>query len=339
MKAGAMNRCVNYLVLIVSLVGINCNSGNDEGYALTVNEHKISNVEIERTVDFIRQSMLQISPEKAIEPISPEMRKNAARQLIANDLMIDAANKQGMKVDSSVVSNVFEQFKSQFGTQETFETEIAKMGETEDGIKKQMHDGALIDTLLKSMFETIEEVDSAAVRAYYESNKEKYVTEPRVRVSQIFFPFDSTNSSGSQKENLIKKAQSVLADIRAGKDFSKLAVQYSKGPGAESGGDMGWFESNDLRPDLAVPLSKLNKNEISDVVTSDIGVHILKKTEIDEAKIAGFEKVKDHVNMVLTMKKQNDFINAYIDSLIDKAKVVYHDSSLVPSDQKTESTM
>lgn len=334
-----MKSSVKCLMLIVSLIVVSCNSKKDEGYALTVNGHKISNVEIDRTVDFIRQSMLQIAPEKAIEPISPEMRKNAARQLIANDLMIDAANKQGMKIDSSVVSNVFKNFKAQFGDQETFKTEIAKMGETEDGIRKQMYDGALIDTLLKSKFETIEEVDSSAIKDYYENNKDKYMTEPRIRVSQIFFPFDSTTTSDSEKVNLIQKAQSVLTDIRAGKDFSKLAAQHSKGPGAASGGDMGWFESNDLRPDLAIPLSNLNKNEISDIVSSEIGLHILKKTEIDEATTAEFEKVKDHVNMVLTMEKQNDFINSYIDSLIDKAKVIYHDSSLVPSARNTESTM
>jgi foldase protein PrsA len=324
-----MKQLITTAILLLPIV-MGCEQKPKETFALSVNGHNIKNDEINRTIEFIRQSMQQMSPGALLESVSPEMRKNAARQLIANDLMIAEAQRRGLNVDSSIVENVFTKFKGQFGSDETFKSEIAKMGETETGIRKQMHEGALIDTLLKSLFVTIDTIDSESMKVYYEKNKDKYTLEPRVRASQIFFPFDSVTSTEDGKKALLKKAESVLGMARSGSDFKKLAAKYSNGPGATEGGDIGWFGSQDLRPDLSTPLYKLNKGEISDVVASEMGYHILMKTDVDESKIAGFDEVKDHISMVLKMKKQNDFLNAFIDSLIVKAHVVYHDTSLVP---------
>jgi parvulin-like peptidyl-prolyl isomerase len=316
---------------LFSLTGCGGEKDVDKGlYALSVNGHKITVSEFDKTIEYVRQSMIQMSPQAALQAVTPEMRKNAARQLIANDLMVDAAKKRGFKYDSAAVEAVFTRFQSQFGSKETFVEELKKSGETEEGIRKQMQDGAIIDTLLKTVFASISDADSNAIKAYYDENKSKFSKGARVRVSQIFFAFDSVTSTDEGKKKLLAKAQSALTEVKAGKDFAALANKNSSGPAATDGGDMGWFGASDLRADLSEPLSKLNVGEVSDVVTTGMGYHILKKTATDSSSTANFSEVKDQIAMMLNMRKKNDAINSLVDSLMVKAKIAYYDTSLVP---------
>lgn len=308
-------------------------------YSLTVNGHKIPITEFDKTVEYIRQSMIQMAPQAALEGVSPEMRKNAARQLIANDLMVEEAMHRGLKYDSSAVEAVFNRFQSQFGTKETFIEEIKKSGETEEGIRKQMQDGALIDTLLKLVFASHGEPDSNAIRSYYNDNQSKFSRGAKVRVSQIFFPFDSTASTDAGKQAILAKANAALADLKAGKDFAKLANKNSSGAAATDGGDIGWFSSAELRPDFWEPISKIEVNQITGVVTSEKGYHIFKKTATDTNTIVPFAEVKDQITMMMNMKAKNDVVNSLVDSLMLKAKITYHDTSLVPGPTKDSPLM
>jgi foldase protein PrsA len=321
-------------VIMVGLSFIFCTGcGNPkikEPCALSVNGHDIPVVEFDKTVEYIRQSMIQMSPQSALEMVSSEVRKNAARQLIANDLMLAEAKRRGLKYDSAAVEAVFSRFQSQFGSKETFQDELKKSGETEEGIRKQMQDGATIDTLLKQVFAGVSDADSAAMHAYYDENRSKFSKGEKIRVSQIFFAFDSLTSTEDGKKKLLGKAQAALSEVKSGKDFAKIANKNSSGAAATNGGDLGWFGSTDLRAELSDPLSKIKVGEVSDIVTTEKGYHILKKTEIDTSSMMAYSQVQDQIGMMLNMKKKNDAINALVDGLIAKAKITYHDTSLVP---------
>jgi foldase protein PrsA len=319
------------ILFSLSFIYVNgCGNSKKEQYALSIDGHDITISEFDKTVEYIRQSMIQMAPQSALETVSSEVRKNAARQLIANDLMLAEAKRRGLKYDSAAVETVFSRFQSQFGSKETFTEELKKNGETEAGIRKQMQDGATIDTLLKIIFAGITDADSGAIHTYYNENQSKFAKDAKIRVSQIFFPFDSLSSTDDGKKKLLAKAQAVLKEVKSGKDFAKIANKNSSGVAAADGGDLGWFGSADLKEDLSVPLSKIKVGEVSDVVTTEKGYHILKKTDMDTSTVIPYSDVKDQIGMMLNMKKKNDAINGLVDSLMVKAKISYHDTSLVP---------
>ena len=300
----------------------------EKNVAVIVNGKKITREQVQQAAEMIHQSMISAFPEEALKGISPELFKGAARQLIANELMINEAEKRKLKFDTLMVDSVFMRFKSQFSDQASMELELTKAGQTPEGIRREMEKGAMLDNLMKVLLEGIDSIGDDECRKFYAENKSRYKGKPRYRASQIFFPSDTAD----KKKMAVAQsaAQKVLDQLRADKDFGVLASKYSKGPGADSKGDIGWFNHGDLKPDLEQVLDKMNVGETSDLVLTEAGVHILRKTDQDSGSILQFEEVKDHIRMMLDLKKRNTVITDFIDSLIKTTNVKYIDTSLIP---------
>ncbi len=122
-------------------------------------------------------------------------------------------------------------------------------------------------------------------------------------------------------------AASILARIRAGADFSALASQYSIGPSAENGGDLGWIvrgQSGYMEFDEAA--FRLDDGEVSDVVKTDAGYHIIKVLEsapLDPEPT--LDDITEMVTMELTQAMQEEVLMQKVDSLRQ-----YHDITLYP---------
>jgi peptidyl-prolyl cis-trans isomerase D len=152
------------------------------------------------------------------------------------------------------------------------------------------------------------EVADADVKAYYEQNKARYGTEEQRRASHILI-----TPEGSDKAAARKKAEQLLAQLRAKPgDFEKLARENSKDPGsAAKGGDLGFFGKGMMVKPFEDAVLKLKPGEISDVVESDFGFHIIKLTEVKPAEIKPFEQVKGEIERELkTQKAQKEFAKA-----------------------------
>ena len=318
------------LLITITVLLIGCSGKKtDQETAIVVNKHAISKTEVERTSEVIRQGILEMNPQQALMGMPSDLRKSAARQCVANELLLEEANRRGIKSDSAKVDSAIIKIKSRFSDLAAFQRELTAMGETEESMKKQFFDGQKLDVLFQQLLKNIDTVSIAQCKEYYDINSSKYLSGSRIRASQIFFPLDSASDS-LKKSNVMKKANEVVVLAKAGKDFSSLAKKYSSGPEAASGGDIGWFKRGDLKPELEQPLGELKTGEVSGVITSSAGLHIIKKAEVDSGKPLSFDEVKGHIKVMLDLKKRNDYISTFIDSLIQKSTIKYYDTSLVP---------
>jgi peptidyl-prolyl cis-trans isomerase D len=148
----------------------------------------------------------------------------------------------------------------------------------------------------------------ADVKAYYDQNKSRYGTEEQRRASHILI-----TAEGSDKAAARKKAEQLLAQVRAKPgDFEKLARENSKDSGsAANGGDLGFFGKGMMVKPFEDAVLKLKPGEISDVVESDFGFHIIKLTEVKPAEIKPFEQVKGEIEAELKKQQaQKEFAKA-----------------------------
>ena len=136
-------------------------------------------------------------------------------------------------------------------------------------------------------------VPEGDLRAYYDQNKSRYGRDEQRRASHILFTVGDTGT-GKDKDAVRKIAQDVLAKVRANPaDFAKLAKQYSKDPGsAANGGDLGYFGRNMMVKPFEEAAFSLKDGQISDLVESEFGFHIIRVTGIKPAEIKPFEEVR-----------------------------------------------
>ncbi|MGB2817395.1 MAG: SurA N-terminal domain-containing protein [Burkholderiaceae bacterium] len=151
-------------------------------------------------------------------------------------------------------------------------------------------------------------VPEADVKAYYEQNKARYGTDEQRRASHILI-----TAEGSDKAAARKKAEQLLAQVKAKPaDFEKLARENSKDPGsAAQGGDLGFFGKGMMVKPFEEAVFKLQPGEISDIVESDFGFHIIRLTEVKPAQIRPFEQVRGDIERDLkTQQAQKEFAKA-----------------------------
>ena len=144
------------------------------------------------------------------------------------------------------------------------------------------------------------------VETYYNTNLPQYSTPEQVRASHILF-----NSEGADEVALRAKAESVLAEARAGADFADLAEQYSDDTGSASlGGDLNYFGRGQMVPAFETAAFGLMPGEISDLVQSDFGLHIIKVVDKQEAFNRPLDEVRDQIADQLQWQQALDRANA-----------------------------
>jgi peptidyl-prolyl cis-trans isomerase D len=140
---------------------------------------------------------------------------------------------------------------------------------------------------------------------YYQNNREKYTQPKRVKVRHILFKAEATDAEASAKAR--KKAESIREEAAKGKDFAQLAKQYSEDPGTKDhGGDLDYVARGQLVPEFEQTAFSLKVGEISNVIQTPYGFHILKVDDIQEAKVEPLEKVKDQITTFLRTRKARE---------------------------------
>jgi peptidyl-prolyl cis-trans isomerase C len=153
-------------------------------------------------------------------------------------------------------------------------------------------------------------IDYNLIVNYYEENKEFYKIPSQVMVRHILLETED-------------KAQEVLEKLNAGGDFIELAKEYSTGPSAEEGGYIGYISQgkNQVVAEFEEASFALGVNEISDVVKTKHGYHIIKVEEKKDERIADFDEVKDNIETNLLDNEKNKVWSQFIQDLRDRAEI------------------
>ena len=140
------------------------------------------------------------------------------------------------------------------------------------------------------------EVSDEDVRAYYDVYRDRrFRRREAVKFSQIYLPAPAEGTSTEDKEAARQQLEDVLKEAREGADFAELAKQHSKDESAAQGGDMGFVGKGQLVPALDTALFELKTGEVSEVLESAFGLHLLKAVEKQEAGLRELEEVREEI--------------------------------------------
>ncbi len=142
------------------------------------------------------------------------------------------------------------------------------------------------------------QVNDEAVRTYYREHAEQYATPEKRRARHILFKVGADDSQESRQARRAE-AEKVLAQVQKGGDFSLLASKYSEDSSKTKGGDLGFFERGQMVPAFEESVFALKKGEVSGVVETPFGYHIVKLEEISPAKTQTLEEASASIRAIL----------------------------------------
>ncbi len=178
-------------------------------------------------------------------------------------------------------------------------------------ISFQLPERVRVEYLVLSLNDLVmqQEIDPQEIKQYFDDNQAEYGSSEERQASHILFALPA-NVAEENKASILEKANEVLAQVRQDPEqFSALAEQYSEDPGsATQGGDLGFFGRGMMVKSFEDEIFQMQTDEISGLVETDFGFHIIKLTAIKDAAIADFDDVKDQIEFELkTLKAGNSF--------------------------------
>ena len=196
--------------------------------------------------------------------------------------------------------------------------------------------GILTQALIEETVNKNVTVTDKEIEEYYNNNKAEFQIPEKIKLSHILIAVDS-NAGEQAKAEKKKQAEQVLFKAKAGEDFAELAKQYSDDAATKDrGGVRGFFSKGSKSVEIEEVAFSLKKDEISEIVLSDKGYHIIKLLDRKEGTTKTLEEARKTIESKLTQKKKNDAIQNLLADLKARTKVVIYEETLKNITEKSQ---
>lgn len=252
------------------------------------------------------------------------------RQLIDRQVILQQARKRNLVVTDAEVDKAYqqqvEQLKkalAQAGAGEMSDADLLNAADTtQDVLREEIREALLIekmrDTLLKEKNVTVGDAD---IRKFYEENKKQFVRPDLCHMKQIFFPAPPESSgrkdAAKQRASARQKANEALKRIQAGQSFEAVARDMSEGHFKDQGGDWGNVPASQLPPFLLDKAYTMQPDQVSDIIESEHGCHIIKLVSITPGAEPEFDKVKPMIERRMIAERSEDVVTEFCKEVMD----------------------
>lgn len=329
-------------VLLYSIIFITCGWGvsgcggkkeekltgslETSGMVASVNGEVITAAQLdEATKNIMQQFQGQLPPDQ-MDQLRPNLRKQALDNLINMTLLLRQASREGIQPGPDAVQERIAEITSRFPSPEQFRQQLADAGVSEETFRREIEQGLKIQTLLDSKAPPGAEISEEEIEEFYRNNPKNFQMQERVRASHILVGHQGASNSTAERspEEARKRAEEVLEKARAeGADFAALAQEFSEGPTASRGGDLGFFISGQMVKPFEETAFALQSGEISDIVETQFGYHIIQATGREDAREIPLEEVREKIITFLNNQKQQEAINDYLVKLRGAVEIEY----------------
>lgn len=250
-----------------------------------------------------------------------KIREDALKNLIEKELQYQYALEKGLSVSQKEVEDQLTAMGKQFGSTAKFNDALKKSGMTRERLKEIIRKRALTAKAKKQEVASKAALSDSELKDHYEKNRESFKRPVEFRASHILIGVDPS-ATAEEKEKRLKLAKDVLARLKAGGDFAKLAMRYSTDEGsAPIGGDIGTFHKGMADPAIEEAILSLKVGEVSDIVESLYGYHIVVLTSNKPETMLTFDEVKADLKKKLEKKRGDELYSKWMEGIRAKANI------------------
>lgn len=199
-------------------------------------------------------------------------------------------------------------------TQEGLLAELKKEGMTYEKFREKIKDDLERRSLIEREIREKLIISEEQIAAYYESNKKNYEKPGMVHIASIFLVPDTADSQ-SQLDEQKKKGVNIIERLKKGEKFEDLAKEFSNGPGANDGGDLGNIPLADVDPKILDVINSLKEGEISNPVDMGNRIQIVKLIKKVDTGYAPLEELKEEIHNTLYNNEIEKRYKGYMSTL------------------------
>jgi peptidyl-prolyl cis-trans isomerase SurA len=285
-----------------------------------VNQEIITLSEVEKWIDPLKDEIVTKDRLERREQVLEICRKVLER-LIEEKLIDQEVKKSGVKVPSKEVEATLEEVKRRnAATQEDLEKALAADGLTLEAYKKQIEKGLQRQKLINWSVKVETKVGEKEFREFYQKNLDRYRTNESYRPSHILFVVPK-GATPEEIREIRKKCQAVLEKIKGGGDFGEMALLYSEDASNKDRGDLGYFKKGELLPAFQREALRLKIGEVSEIVRTEFGFHIIKLLDRKGMDPLPFEEVQEKVKADYFESETEKALKQYLGTLKEKSVI------------------
>lgn len=302
----------------------------------TVNGTNIMESQVQSRIDGEYKPMLAKyaaqSPELAAQQ-EKMLRQALTNSLVVECLLNEEARKANIEVtDAELTAEMTKRLAAMNPpyTLEQYQKIVEAQGGNFEATKRGHMRELKYSRLFEAKFGGTINVTEADAQKYYEENNKEFQVPEKVRASHILISTKPTDPNGDPNQAKVqakKKAEDLLKKVKEGQDFAALAKENSDCPSKAQGGDLGLFARGQMVPPFENAAFALKVGEVSDLVETQFGYHIIKVTEHQDPNQIAFDKAKTNIINQLTQQKRQEAARKYVDSLRQSAQITFPSSS------------
>jgi len=309
------------LLGILFLLPINAQARVIDGIAAIVND------EIITLQDLYRESGTILSEAEKNGKLDQDarfkIRQTVLDRLVEKRLVDQKVKELGIKVGEDEVRQAIEDVRKQnnMPDQAALVAALAQQGITFDQYRAQLQEQLEKLKLVSQEVRAKIQVGEQEMREFYDANPSRFSEEETFLARHIFFRINE-KAPADEVKRAMGNVLMVLAETKSGKDFAELAKKHSEDPAAKKdGGNLGQFKKGDMLPELENVITAMKPGEVSELVKTPAGLHIVKLEERSKGKLKDFESVKAQIEDIIYKKKSEERFSAWAKELRSKASI------------------
>lgn len=307
-----------FLGWIPSSVGAGNGNPQTDPVAL-VNGSGISREEYEREMNQVRNRMLRQGRQVSDSQLM-EIKRVVLDNIIGRELLYQESRKQGVLVKTSDTEARWLSMKDSYPSEVEFKNALTEMNLSEESLRTQLERSIALQQFIDGKIGLSITVVEKETKEFYNKNPAYFKKPETVHARHILIKVQPDDDA-SQKAAARKKIETIQRRLSAGEDFSTLARTFSEGPTGVKGGDLGFFGRGQMVKSFEDAAFALNPGEVSDLVRSSFGYHLINVIDKKPESIYPYDDVKESIYQNLRRQRVDKEVKHYVEKLKSRADV------------------
>ncbi|MGH9462745.1 MAG: peptidylprolyl isomerase [Vicinamibacteria bacterium] len=272
---------------------------------------KVNDTEITKAELLARAESIQGRLPAGTGRDSLDFYRRVLDDLISSELLYQSSAARGFVPTEAEVDAQMAQIRSQFPDEAQFDQALAAQGLNEEELRGMTTRSLGVQAMISKGIE----ITAEQKQTFYQQNLERMKEPEQVRLSHILVSADE-NATPEQRDQAKKKTEDIRARALAGEDFATLARENSDDPGSKAnGGELPWVGPGDTVPPFEAAAFALAPGQISEVVETRYGYHVIKLAERKEGGVVTFEQAEPRIEQVLRDRAIQERLRTEIEAL------------------------